>query len=61
MGQTVLLIIDVQQAMFMYDEKLYREQEVVANLQQLLAKARSTHNRGDADRVLPRHDLPKRL
>ncbi|MCC3382021.1 cysteine hydrolase family protein [Paenibacillus farraposensis] len=41
MGQNVLLMIDVQQAMFMYDEKLYREQEVVANLQQILAKARA--------------------
>ncbi|WP_025717329.1 cysteine hydrolase family protein [Paenibacillus sp. 1-18] len=41
MGQTVLLMIDVQQAMFMYDEKLYREQEIIAHLQQLLAKARA--------------------
>ncbi|WP_311081935.1 hypothetical protein [Paenibacillus polymyxa] len=36
MGQTVLLLVDIQQAIFMYDEKLYREQEVVAHLQQLL-------------------------
>ncbi|ALP35715.1 amidase [Paenibacillus sp. IHB B 3084] len=41
MGQNVLLIIDVQQAMFMYDEKLYREQEVVEHLQQLLTRARA--------------------
>lgn len=41
MGQSVLLMIDVQQAMFMYDEKLYREQEVVEHLQQLLTKARA--------------------
>ncbi|TKH44118.1 cysteine hydrolase [Paenibacillus terrae] len=41
MGQNVLLMIDVQQTMFMYDEKLYREQEVVEHLQQLLTKARA--------------------
>ncbi|KJD43841.1 cysteine hydrolase family protein [Paenibacillus terrae] len=41
MGQNVLLMIDVQQAMFMYEEKLYREQEVVEHLQQLLTKARA--------------------
>ncbi|MGW8957593.1 cysteine hydrolase family protein [Paenibacillus sp. NPDC055715] len=41
MGQTVLLMIDVQQAMFMYDEKLYREQEVIEHLQQLLTRARA--------------------
>jgi nicotinamidase-related amidase len=41
MEQNVLLIIDAQQAMFMYDEKLYREQEVVSHLQQLLTKARA--------------------
>ncbi|MGS5018895.1 cysteine hydrolase family protein [Paenibacillus sp. JJ1683] len=42
MRQTVLLLIDVQQAMFMYDEKLYREQEVMAHLQQLLTEARAS-------------------
>jgi nicotinamidase-related amidase len=40
-GQTALLIIDVQNAMFSYeDEKLYNEKQVLDHLVQLVVKAR---------------------